>query len=144
MRSAMTEESKGSGLNYRKWDSLDLESDGEEEEAGGGGPACPRRSPSQVTLYTSKRCPFGRRALIALREKGVAHDVVWVPMMAEIQLLKREPDAVLAEEFAGKTHGELLQALYAYAGRFNPSGALPSHWARIAASQPARPASRPS
>jgi glutathionyl-hydroquinone reductase len=49
-----------------------------------------------VSVYASIRCPFARRALIALMEKAVVHTVEWIPLSGELQKLQQDPTAVLS------------------------------------------------
>lgn len=86
---------------------------------------------SKLTLYTSPRCPFGRRALIAMAEKGLKYDLVSIPLTGELTKSETvsnfsEMSTSFADDFKGKSHADLVKIKEDYKKNINSTGEVPT------------------
>lgn len=87
-----------------------------------------------LTCYYSPRCPFARRALIALKEKNVEFEAVVIPLNGELKKAKENGNfaewgpafAGFVKEFEGKSSADLLKIKEDYKKTVNASGEVPT------------------
>jgi len=87
-----------------------------------------------LTCYYSPRCPFARRALIALKEKDVEYEKVIIPLSGELNKFEAAENpaewgsgfAGFAKEFEGKSYADVLKIKEDYKKNVNPTGEVPT------------------
>lgn len=87
-----------------------------------------RKNSTALVLYTSPRCPFGRRALIAMKEKNLTHQLVYIPLSGELRRVTGDPTEPLPPVFAGRglTAADLTGIKEDYKRNINAKGEVPS------------------
>ena len=61
---------------------------------------------SGLKLYTSPQCPFGRRAMITMLEKGLVCEYVWIPLSGQLKKMAEDPSgfkATIDKQWPGKS-----------------------------------------
>jgi glutathione S-transferase len=79
----------------------------------------------KLKLYTSVRCPFGRRALIACAEKKLTPELVYIPLSGELKKLETDP-AAIPPEFPGLSADDLNKIKADYKKDINSAGEVPT------------------
>jgi len=82
------------------------------------------KATAKVTLYTNPICPFAHRAWLTLVEKGVAFDVVHIPLSGEIKTFKATGKTLGV--WASKTPEEVETIKENYKKEINSTGEVPT------------------
>lgn len=82
------------------------------------------KSAKKLELYSSYMCPFGRRALLAMFEKGLSFDYIPIPLSG--QLKKLDEGATSIAGFEGKSPDELRKIKEDYKKDINAAGEVPT------------------
>lgn len=80
---------------------------------------------SKLTLYANLLCPFARRGLITLTEKGLTAEIKYIPQTSELKLLEKWP-LEIPKGFEGLNKRDLNEVKEEYKKNINPGGEVPS------------------
>lgn len=86
------------------------------------------KGPKMLTLFVNKGCPFARRAMMAAREKDVAHDAITIALSGELKAYAsgKYSAEMLKRNHPGKTLQDLVEDKERYKADVNPSGEVPA------------------
>ena len=92
--------------------------------------------PSSLKLYTSPHCPFARRAMIAMKEKGLNCEYVMIPLGGQLKKMEENLSAddpirkllarVMEQQWPGQTVAQIKQIKEDYKQKVNPTGEVPT------------------
>lgn len=84
----------------------------------------PAKAAMKIELYSSYRCPFGRRALLAMEEKSLSYDFIPIPLSGELK--KLDAGETELDGWEGKSPDELRKIKEDYKKDINASGEVPT------------------
>jgi len=82
-----------------------------------------------LTLYCNPKCPFARRAMVALAEKSKSYETVLIPLSGQLNKIKGDAsllEEVAGEQWPGKSVEELVQLKEDYKRDINSTGEVPT------------------
>jgi len=96
----------------------------EKKEKKGAAQDKPDKVAKKIELYTTYKCPFARRALIAMDEKTLSFDFITIPLSGELK--KLDEGATELEDWEGKSPDELRKIKADYKNDINATGEVPT------------------